>query len=74
MERLGYTPAVRALLEKPFLDLGAMLRVDKKYACDPARSAWACAILELEDDPVWKFLRTKAPEVVWYEALVSTYR
>lgn len=58
MEKKGYSPAVRAKLEKPWLDLGAMLSIDKEYACDTLRSAWACAVLGLEDDPVWDFLRT----------------
>ena len=43
---------VRALLEKPYLDLGAMLTIDKEYACDPMRSSWACEVLGLQDDPV----------------------
>ena len=73
MRKQGYTPAVRALLEKPYIDLGAMMTIEKEYACYPKRSAWACEVLGLQDDPVWDFLRAKAVEVLWYEALVSIH-
>ena len=73
MERNGYTPAVRALLEKPYLDLGAMLTIDKAYACDPERSGWACEVFGLRNDPVWDFLRAKAVQVLHFEALVSIH-
>ena len=69
MERLGYTPAVRALLETS-PDYGCVLRMDTKYACDLGRIDWAYQVLGLQGNPVWEFLKGKAVQVVQWEEKV----
>ena len=69
MEKLGYTPAVRAFLET-CPDLGVGFTIDIEPACVLGTINWAYEVLGLRGDPIWEFLKAKAVQVVQWEEKV----
>ena len=70
MEALGYSRAVRALLEEVSKPAFASLS-GRAHAFVPSQVHQAYKILELEGDSIWEFLRAKAYQGAYQERQVQ---